>query len=366
VLTCVSGGVQTMVADFPVFKIFRETTPLFVHNVCENVEWEGMHFRLRKYSTFFQDLLRSSESEEIPPKLYYVADGLDLFFNDLSEVMPDAPVGLKPEEAAAMHRLATARLIVERYEAIVGSEGQRKPIVASTERLCGWGGAKLCSDEDMARYPPSPTDSRFLNAGGYLGPAKALATMILAVLNMKESATGDEQEKSRDSDQYFFKRYFWDNPDKIAMDYNQSIFGNFLEVVNKPCENDWVPQCDVKPCCTESDNFREFHRIFYGRYQVRGCAVWRGDNLPVSWHGNGAGKWLYLLALDRLSLFCPSVANLTLTGYPTDSLRHLFGRFNHRSASGDYAWRSGFLLRHPSAPLDPPNEELSAECAQYL
>ena len=49
---------------------------------------------------------------------------------------------------------------------------------------------------------------------------------------MQESSTGEEWEKSRDSDQYFFKRYFWDNPDKIAMDYNQSIFGNFLEIVD--------------------------------------------------------------------------------------------------------------------------------------
>lgn len=102
----------------------------------------------------------------------------------------------------------------------------------AARRVCGWGGAKFCSAEarmstfavkraiecyrmhqnaidiyreecgcawwqDEARYPQAehvsawslrrqaPTDSKYLNAGGYLGPADALAKMISAVVQLK-------------------------------------------------------------------------------------------------------------------------------------------------------------------------------------
>merc|ERR1712048_565047 len=160
--------------------------------------------------------------------------------------------------------------------------------------------------------------------GGYIGPAYALADMIFAVLEAKNAASGAEREKSAESDQYFFKRYFWDNQDTIALDYNQSIFGNFLEVSKRSCESGWIPQCAFKPCCTESDNFYLMPELFYGHYEVRGCAVWRDGNLPISWHGNGAGKWLYLLSLDGLSRHCAIVANLTLKRYDTGLVQDLF------------------------------------------
>jgi len=254
---------------------------------------------------------------------------------------------------------ATMRIIAERYEAVSQNAGGR-PIVVSSERLCGWGGAKLCSDEEEKRYPPSPTDSKYLNAGGYIGPADALATMINAVIELKETAVGEQEEKARESDQYFFKRFFWDHQDMIALDYHQRIFGNFLEVVNKPCDNDWVPQCAVMPCCTESDNFREFHKLFYGRYKVQDCAVWRGDHLPISWHGNGAGKWLYLLSLDSLSLHCGMVANITLARYPVEMLEGVFNRFEKRSSAQAAQWPGGFLLRDARAPIQ--REDIPAEC----
>lgn len=362
VVTCVSGGLHAMVADFPVYEIFRYTTPLpVVHNICENIEWEGMHFRLRAYARFFQELERPPAGTL--PTLYYVSDGLDVFFNDLSEVAANihregvhhgASQGHEDDVPATLARI-TASIIIERYDAISGGvdgQGPWKPIVASSERLCGWGGAKLCSDEDERRYPDSPTDSKYLNAGGYLGPADAISTMITAVLELKENARGDVREKGRDSDQYFFKRYFWEHQDMIALDYNQSIFGNFLEVVNRPCENDWVPQCAKRPCCTESDNFRHFHKLFYGRYQVRGCAVWRDGNLPVSWHGNGAGKWLYLLALNRLALQCAAPANLTLARFPADMLEGVFEKFERRVATMTVDWPSGFVMLEAATPSE--------------
>merc|ERR1712194_319308 len=33
-------------------------------------------------------------------------------------------------------------------------------------------------------------------------------------------------------------------------------------------------------------------------------------NLPVTWHGNGCGKWIYILSLDTMAQQCPMVAEL--------------------------------------------------------
>lgn len=312
IVTCVTGGKDVVVADFPMYRLFRATTPLqTLHNVCEDIKWKGIDDRLLKYEEFFRETSQKSRSKDV---LYLVVDGLDLFFNDVSEV----------SASPAKENLAdiTSRVIAERYEALA-SGPPRRDIVMSTERLCGWGGAKFCSPEDEARYPEAPTDSKYLNAGGYIGPAEALSEMISAVLQMKRTATGEHKEKGRMSDQYFFKLYFWDHQDRIALDYHQSIFGNFLEISNRPCESDFAPICAVKPCCTESDNFRRFHQIFFSRYKVKGCAVWRKNNLPISWHGNGAGKWLYLLALDQLSVRCGPAANVTREQMPQDNGRNV-------------------------------------------
>ncbi|CAE8696682.1 unnamed protein product, partial [Polarella glacialis] len=119
----------------------------------------------------------------------------------------------------------------------------------------------------------------------------------------------------------------------------------------------------VKPCCTESDNFRRFHELFYGLYDVKGCAVWRQDKLPVSWHGNGAGKWLYLLALDRLSMRCPVVANLTLALSPTDMIGGVFRRFEERSRIEGLKWPGGFLITDPVRMHEDQAKDLPAECA---
>ncbi|CAJ1388452.1 unnamed protein product [Effrenium voratum] len=329
VVTCVTGGKDVVVADFPMYRLFRATTPLPVHNVCEDVKWEGIDFRLRKYKEFFQDVL------------YFVVDGLDVFFNDVTEATaPSGPV--------------TARVIARRYEELAAPP---RAIVMSTERLCGWGGARFCSQEDEARYPEAPTDSKYLNAGGYVGPAEELLEMLSAVLHMKSTAVGEHYEKGQLSDQYFFKLYFWDHQDRIALDYHQKIFGNFLEISNRPCDTDWAPTCAVKPCCTESDNFRRFHELFYERFTVKACAVWREDNLPVSWHGNGAGKWLYLLALDQLSLNCGPAANVTRAQMPEQMMADLFHKYEARAQSEGDNWPGGFLTS-VATHLEEPSDEI--------
>ncbi|CAE7211915.1 unnamed protein product, partial [Symbiodinium sp. CCMP2456] len=109
VLTCVSGGRFVKVMDFPVFHIFRASTPLPVHNVCENHEWDGMHMRLRFYQEFLEEYLASSAGGR--QRLFIVSDGMDVIFNDLRQLI-DADPNLKDIRPVE----AVAQIIIQRYE----------------------------------------------------------------------------------------------------------------------------------------------------------------------------------------------------------------------------------------------------------
>merc|ERR1712151_865184 len=122
--------------------------------------------------------------------------------------------------------------------------------------------------------------------------------------------------------------FFWQHPDIVTLDYHQIIFGNFVEVEPLPCRDGWRPRCVAQPCCTVSDNFRRFYDVFYGNYEVKKCAIWRNKKLPIAWHGNGAGKWLWLLTLEELSRSCAFVANLTFQKYPVGPINDLFDSFD--------------------------------------
>ena len=76
VVTCVSGGRYVKVMDFPVFHLFRASTPLPVHNVCENHEWDGMYMRLRFYRDFLEKHLASTAKADIKPRLFIISDGM--------------------------------------------------------------------------------------------------------------------------------------------------------------------------------------------------------------------------------------------------------------------------------------------------
>merc|ERR1712039_241389 len=101
--------------------------------------------------------------------------------NDLAEVIP-SDIDMQQYTQAE----AAALIIIRRYEEIIGGGAQQ--VVFSSERVCGWGGAHMCSDEDDATYPKAPTDSKYLNAGGYIGPAAALDKIITRVLQMASQA----------------------------------------------------------------------------------------------------------------------------------------------------------------------------------
>lgn len=267
-----------------------------VHNPCENEEWTGTRLRLAKYEEMLAPHVDDTET------LFIVTDGTDVFFNDMSEVLRKSGETF-PE------------LVRRRYEKF------GKPIVISAERICGWGGAYLCSIEEANRYPDAPTTAKFLNAGGYIGHAKALHSMISEVVRNRAELCGREPDSrycggpGGEADQYFFMQYFWNHQDIVALDYHHEIFGNFLEVGEFVCVNEWKPRCAFTPCCTESDDIKTFNRTYNGRYKTHGCAIWRNDNLPISWHGNGAGKWFYLISINRLVTYCQHVAAEALSTF---------------------------------------------------
>ena len=114
-------------------------------------------------------------------------------------------------------------------------------------------------------------------------------------------------------DQYLFMKFFWESMDIAALDYHQLIFGNFIEIEQMPCPDGWKPRCAISPCCTLSDRIENFSNFMYNVYSVNECSVYRRDHLPIMWHGNGCGKWLYLLSLDQLSHKCTPVSQLSVT-----------------------------------------------------
>jgi len=292
VITCVSGGENLNVMDFPVFKIFRITAQkngLEVFNVCENDIWTGTHLRLRKYREKLEEYLDDDKT------LFMISDGSDVFFNDITPI-------LKENETFST-------ILRRRFDKF------NKDIVISSERLCGWGGAFLCSREEANRFPDDPeTSSKFLNAGGYVGKAIHLHAMITEVTRIRKSQCDHDPDDrycggpGGEADQYFFMKYYWNHQDTVTLDTKHTIFGNFLEVGQHPCLNGWKPRCAFEPCCTESDVIHDFNVTYNQRYFTEMCTVRRHDNIPLTWHGNGVGKWFFFISLERMVKNCKHIA----------------------------------------------------------
>lgn len=101
----------------------------------------------------------------------------------------------------------------EKQELISRFEKFTKPIVFGAEKLCS-------PDKNLeGSYPPSPTDFRFLNSGGFIGRVWALRRC------MSDYAYSDLVE-----DQRFWTKKFLENLDLIELDYENRIFLNCVDV----------------------------------------------------------------------------------------------------------------------------------------
>ncbi|KAF4677404.1 hypothetical protein FOL47_001616 [Perkinsus chesapeaki] len=301
-VTCVTDQDQT-VADLPVFRLVQVTSPIDIINTCAELsgaQWSGMNVRVKSYLNYL-------EAQPPDDTLYMMVDGMDVVFNDLASVSNGKEFA--PDE------------YIKRLFAAFD-----KPIVMSTEQLCGWGGANECNEEEIGRFPKAPTNSRFLNAGAYIGERSALISMLIWVINFANSSDFK-------SDQRLFFEYYWSHSQLIALDYHQVMFGNFIETVPVACPDGWKPPCAQQPCCTISDDFGLFNETL-GLYDIRGCEIRRrlsGSEyrLPVAWHGNGVGKWIFLLVVDELARECPAVAEAILNATSVDGILNGFHAVAH-------------------------------------
>jgi len=190
--------------------------------------------------------------------------------------------------------------------------------------------------EEMERFDPIPSflplkDYRFLNAGAYVGHIRDLLWLIEGVLSLSDSFDFK-------SDQRLFFEFYWLNKDRIVLDTQQAIFGNFITVQQGPCPNGWQPPCTQKPCCIRTDEIDLMPQIYSQYSVIEKCTVTRKEMTknqaygkqgphhealafddseveatnPILWHGNGMGKMMYLAVLNKLAVSCPFVAEAIL------------------------------------------------------
>ncbi len=88
-----------------------------------------------------------------------------------------------------------------------------KPIVLSAETFCWPLSTPACIDK--SQYPQSPTKFRYINSGTYIGYSFAIYEMLNKML---------KDDPYQTDDQYLFHEFFLKHPNKIAVDYHQTIF----------------------------------------------------------------------------------------------------------------------------------------------
>lgn len=108
--------------------------------------------------------------------------------------------------------LAAKREILNKYEKFP------RPLVFSAEKPCHPPG-------NSHKFPTSETSLRFLNSGGYIGPAGVMLK-ALDEIQAKGFQLGS-------CDQLAWQKLFWARPDVIALDYRAEIFLCMAEGPNK-------------------------------------------------------------------------------------------------------------------------------------
>jgi hypothetical protein len=334
ILTCIPGSMGVVAGEFPVHSIFRASTPLSMRNLCEDeigVKVATDPLSLLELVLHAVEFARVEESGRLPT-LFYVVFSTHAFFNEL----PDAQTHGGTSAAAL-----AARRLTDAYEAVLADAGvspHERPVVVATERICRHGNEAPCTAEEAS--------TPFLYAGGFAGSAEGLskvAASMLQDLSAKPAGTAASWQ-----DATVFLRRFAQRPQSVGLvvgDHRQRLFGSLAEAVPGPCpEGQGVTTfCigdieaakkkvemvgdNVSRCCPAASSFDWLHETYYSPYAVEGCVLRREGRMPISWHGDGLGKWTYLLALTDLAFNCHRIARLVITNHPTDMLDHLFSLF---------------------------------------
>lgn len=224
-----------------------------------------------KWSTHrIKDLCLLAYVKELPPdEIIFFTDGYDTLLT------------------------CSAKEILEKYRQF------QKPIVFTAERNC-WPYAGL-----SGKFPLSASPARYLNCGGFIGPAGAIAFLlrkypsppsshgffqkinwrIKRILSGKES---DPDNIYKWSNQYYWSHVFLENQDMIALDYNSEIFLELAPALNELMPNlkQFRAQMEESPLYKnersriEADCRFMDHRLLYAPTQTTPCQV--HFNSPVT------------------------------------------------------------------------------------
>mmetsp|Transcript_73155 Transcript_73155/g.114522 ORF Transcript_73155/g.114522 Transcript_73155/m.114522 type:complete len:525 (+) Transcript_73155:37-1611(+) len=330
IVTCIPGKLNVVAGDFPVHMILRATTPFTLRNICEekdDLSISDMAATLRALMVFLNYAVDNMMGPV--PVLIYIVLGTNIFFNEFLDSGFD---GAAKESRAARHVMA-------RYEAAIADTTHPtsdRPVVVATDVLC-YG----CTEEEAMLH--------FLRPGGLAGSAEGLALVVHEILSVAEDTNKDGRVNPAHGLRQLLLR-----PDMLGWlvpDRKQRLFGSFAEAVPGPCPDGSRSQTtfctdsaftaasasvseDRYPCCPVGADLHSLHEAYYPRYSVQGCAMRRFGDMPVSFHGDGPGKWPYILALHDLASNCRRVARLVLHNHPVDMLDHVFKLFSDTQQPG--------------------------------
>eukprot|EP00386_Alphamonas_edax_P011981 GDKI01037624.1.p1 GENE.GDKI01037624.1~~GDKI01037624.1.p1 ORF type:complete len:485 (-),score=78.18 GDKI01037624.1:365-1819(-) len=292
-------------------------------NICSGTESDFVFANKmsRQYSRFKKQIDETADDQPIsPPKGY---DRLRLRTSDIDPDTGKIVIYMHVDGWDIVFNGVYVTEIINRYIRI-GPNGNGKWLVASAERSCWLG--RYCTPEEEALVPDPPViavsdgDGHFLvgeksqdlglqwdglvkypNSGGYMGPKSALVRMY-AWVERQRTHTSEHVRKlfPVSSDQAALFRYVFRHTQESVLDYNQTIFGSFLEVFPKACEGGGGLQtCAHSPCCTVPEPPMG-PQVVLSRYAWQGCVTLRENHQPVLWHGNGSGRTMYQVSLAML------------------------------------------------------------------
>ena len=194
----------------------------------------------------------------------------------------------------------------------------KKEVVLSTEMSC-WVG-RYCKKEDLDRWYNSsfikqtPSYSPFANSGVVIGSTSKVLKMLEYVVANNKSYYIKYTNKLKFDDQYAIADYALNiAPQDIALDYHQQLLASFsIHTPNSPPdEPGWPFVCknQTGQLDTSCPNWtKKLMRMGHFKLDSPTCQLRRhyfnsmpcGEELeslapdPIIWHGNGAGKELFV------------------------------------------------------------------------
>lgn len=260
----------------------RQSSPFDIAVLSLDAEWKGSIDKLLAYAEYV-----SRQPEE---KLILLLDAFDVIF---------AP------QAAPEIVIATYRSF--KREIVLATEENAYPVEIA--EAAEWLAAEVFGLKPRMRYP-----SRYLNAGGILGTAKALSTIygnILQGLRSRQDADALMAKADRMGhwflhayDQFEICRFLLRQNETvaswIALDVNQKLFGSTMLVrMNRPM---LVPLLNstARPASIDINAGVEFNAPLEA-FAFDGCAARFRDRAasPLLWHGHGPEKGAYLTLLEE-------------------------------------------------------------------